>query len=261
MQYSTNYISDSFTRKVSLVVLVIDDFTGKTVLGSNVRVYIDGAAPAIKKPDGHHVFVNLDKPVVTVHAEGGQFNPRSIPCHLNSNEEQYTFLKLRMIPNRSYPIPPNTTCIEGKAAPGSLIKIFCRDANTAYKLLYDYQKEETDNRVLSIFHPDDVDMEGKLLNISDSKGQNQELLRIIGVVDQDNKMYLLENELSTNYKKIGTSLFSVYETVADKNGSFFLPIANTYKEKYLYACEAKGEKTVSLELELDSGRVNKIDLR
>lgn len=262
MQYSTNYISESFSRKVSLVVLVIDDFTGKTILGSNVRVYMDGEAPAIKKPDGHHVFVNLDKPVVTVHAEGGQFNPRSIPCRLNYNEEQYTFLKLRMIPNRSYPIPPNTTCIEGKAAPGSLIRIFCRDAANAYKLLYDYQKEETDNnRLLSIFHSDDVDMEGKLLSISDSKGENQESLRIMGIVDKENKTYLLEKELSTNYKKIGTSLFSVYETVADKNGNFFLPIANTYKEKYLYVCEAKGEETVSLELELDSGRVNKIDLR
>jgi len=244
------------------VVLAVDDFTGKPILGSNIRVYIDGVAPAIKKQDGHHVFVNLNKPTVTVHAAGGQFNPRSVQCHLNVNEERYTFLKLRMIPNRSYPIPQNTTCIEGKAAPGSLIRIFCRDAASAYKLLYDYKKEEAnDNRAISIFHPDDVDMEGKLLYITDSKSLNQELLRITGVVDKENKMYLLEKELSVNYKKIGTSLFSVYETTADKNGSFFLPIANTYKEKYLYVCEVVAETTAFLELELDSGKVNKIDLR
>ena len=263
MNYGTYYIIDGFTRKVSLVVLAIDDFTDKPILGSNVRIYIEGEAPPIRKPDGHHVFVNLDKSLVTVHAVGGQYNPRSVQCQLNKDDEQYTFLKLRMIPNRSYPIPPNTTCIEGQAPPGSVIRIFCLDTAHAYKLLYDYQKGgvETDNRVISIFHPDDVDMEGKLLCITDSDGQNQELIRITGVADKENKMYLLEKELSANYKKIGTSLFSVYETVTDHNGNFFLPIANTYKEKNLYVCEVVGEKSTSVELELISGRVNKIDLR
>lgn len=261
MEYST-YISDRFTRKVSLVVMAIDDFTGKPILGSNVRVYIDGAAKAIKKSDGYHVFVNLNGPMVTVCAEGGQYSPRSIECDLTASGEQYTLLKLRMIPNRSYPIPQNTTCIEGKAAPDSLIRIFCYDSASAYKLLFDYKKDTmSENRDIFIFHPDDLDMEGKLLYITDSEGENQELLRITGVADKENKKYVLEKSLSVSYKKIGTSLFSVYETVADKKGIFFLPIANTYKEKYFYVCEAAGEKTVSLKLELDSGRVNKIDLR
>ena len=261
MEYST-YSSDRFTRKVSLVVMAIDDFTGKPILGSNVRVYIDGTAKAIKKNDGYHVFVNLDRPIVTVCAEGGQYSPRSIECNLPASEEQYTLLKLRMIPNRSYPIPQNTTCIEGKAAPDSLIRIFCYDSVNAFKLLYDYKKETTsENKAIVIFHPDDMDMEGKLLHITNSEGGNQELLRITGVADKENKKYVLEKGLSASYKKIGTSLYSVYETVADKNGSFFLPIANTYKEKYLYYCEAVGEKTVSLKLELDSGRVNRIDLQ
>jgi hypothetical protein len=261
MEYST-HISDRFTRKVSLVVMAIDDFTGKPILGSNVRVYIEGAAKAIKKNDGYHVFVNLDSPMVTVCAEGGQYNPRSIECSLTASKGQYTLLKLRMIPNRSYPIPLNTTCIEGKAAPKSLIRIYCHDSASAFKLLYDYKKEPSnENRAIFIFHPEDMDMEGKLLHITDSDGKNQELLRIAGVADKENKKYLLEKELSGSYKKIGTSLFSVYETAADKNGSFFMPIANTYKEKYLYVCEAIGEKNVSLKLELDSGRVNKIDLQ
>lgn len=255
------YVSDSFTRQVSLVVLAIDDFTGKPILGSNIRVYIDGMPPAIKKSEGYHVFVNIDQPTVIVHAVGGQFNPRSIRCDLTGNEEKYAFLKLRMIPNSCYPIPPNTTCIEGKAVPGSLIRIFCRDGANAYKLLYDYKKGDgDDNRQISIFHPDEIDMEGKLLHITDGEGNNRELVRIIGVVDQENKVYLLENELSSNYRKIGTSLFTVYETVADNKGSFFLPIANTYQEKYFYVCESVGDQSVSIELELESGGVNKIDL-
>lgn len=242
--------------------MAIDDFTGKPILGSNVRVYINGAAKAIKKNDGYHVFVNLNSPIVTVCAEGGQYSPRSVECNLTTGEEQYTLLKLRMIPNRSYPIPQNTTCIEGKAAPDSLIRIFCCDSASAYKLLYDYKKDTTsENRAIFIFHPDDLDMEGKLLHITNSEGENQELLRITGVADKENRKYVLEKELSASYKKIGTALFPVNETVADKQGNFFLPIANTYKDKYLYACEAAGEKNVSLKLELDSGRVNKIDLQ
>ncbi len=262
MQYITYGISDTFTRKVSLVVMAIDDFTGKAILGSNIRVFIDGAAPAIKKQDGHHVFVNLAEPVVTVHAVGGQFNPRSVQCRLDAHEETYTFLKLRMIPNRSYPIPPNTTCVEGKAAPGSLIRIICRDAANAYKLLYAYKKEKTsDRRTISIFHPDEVDLEGKLLYISGNKGQDQELLRITAVVDKENKLYSLEEGLSSDYKKVGTSLFPVHETTAEESGYFFLPIANTYKERCLYTCEMLGEKTLSLELELESGKVNKVNLQ
>ncbi|HWQ70796.1 MAG TPA: hypothetical protein VN370_00610 [Desulfitobacteriaceae bacterium] len=261
MDYST-YISESFTRKVSLVVMAIDDFTGKPILGSNIRVYIEGAAPAVKKNDGHHVFLNLDKPSVTVCAESGQYNPCRLECDLTAKVDKYTFLKLRLVPNRSYPIPRNTTCIEGKAAPASQVRIFCPDGSGAYKLLYDYSQEAAaENRVISIFHPDDLDLEGKLLHISDSEGGNREFLRVSGVVDKENKKYLLAKELSVSYKKIGTSLYSVYETAADKNGVFFLPVANTYKGKYLYVCEAAGEKTVSLELELESGKVNKIDLR
>lgn len=254
------YISHSFVRKVSLVVQAIDDFTGKPIRGSNVRVYIDGGPQAIKKNDGYHVFVNLDRPTVTVHAVGGQYNPQSIRCELAPDEDKYTFVKLRMLPNRSYPIPPDTTCIEGKAAPGSMIRIFCHDG--AYKLLYDYKKEKgSDNRSIFIFHPDEVDMEGKLLHITDSEGKNRELLRIASVIDKDNRQYLLEKELSASYKKIGTSLFTVYETVADQKGSFFMPIANTFKEKSLYTCEAIGDKPVTMEVELESGKINRIDLR
>ena len=48
MNYGTYYIIDGFTRKVSLVVLAIDDFTDKPILGSNVRIYIEGEAPPIR---------------------------------------------------------------------------------------------------------------------------------------------------------------------------------------------------------------------
>lgn len=261
---NSTYISDSFTRKVSLVVMAIDDFTGKPILGSNIRVYIEGEAPAIRKSDGYHVFLNLNRPSVTVCAEGGQYNPCIQECELTVSKDKYTLLKLRMVPNRSYPIPLNTTCIEGKAAPGSRIRIFCRDGSSAYKLLYDYKQDATgknENRVIHLFHPDDLDLEGKLLHISDSEGRNREFLRITGVADKENRKYVLARELSVSYKKIGTSLYSVYETAADKNGVFFLPVANTYKGKYLYDCEAAGEETVSLEAELESGKVNRIDLR
>lgn len=261
MEYSTR-IFEGFKKKVSLVVIAIDDFTGKPILGSNVRVYIDGAAAAIKKKEGYHVFVNLDRRSFTVRADGGLYNSRSMECDLTASEEQYTLLKIRMFPNRSYPIPQNTTCIEGKAAPASRIRVFGCDSAGAYKLLYDYKQDtKNENKAIYIFHPDDIDLEGKLLHITDSEGKNQEFLRITGVADQENRMYLMEKGLAGSYKKIGTSLFSVYETTADKNGDFFLPIANTHKEKNLYVCETTTERTVSLKFELDSGRVNKIDLR
>lgn len=255
---STTYISESVTRKVSLVVLAIDDFTGKPILGSNIRVTVDGASRPIKKSEGYHVFLDLNMPFVTVRAEGGRYHPRVVVCDLTPSEENYTMLKIRMVPNRAYQIPQNTTCVEGKALPGSLIRIFCRDSG-AYKLLYDYSSGENSKKI-HIFHPSDVEMDGKLFYISSGEDAG-EFLRVTGICDQESKEYLLETALTRDYKKIGTSLLPAYETAADVNGTFFIPIPNTYRDKNNYICEASGEKTVRHQLELKTGKINKIDLR
>ena len=104
-------------RTVSLVVTAVDDFTGLVITGSNVRVWIDGAKPPIKKQDGYHVFMDLLTGEHTVLAEGSFYNRCSFVCRVEDGS--YTNLKLRLTPGRNAPLEAGTAVIEGSAPAGS----------------------------------------------------------------------------------------------------------------------------------------------
>ena len=51
------YMTLGLNRRVSLALLPVDDFTGRVITGSAVRMYtLEGNKPSIRKEEGYHVF-------------------------------------------------------------------------------------------------------------------------------------------------------------------------------------------------------------
>ena len=243
---------------VSLVIAAIDDFNNKPISGNKLRVWIEGEKPAIQKQEGYYVFVDLQRREFVLNVEGGLYHKQQI--YMDSMKiSQYAgkILKVRMIPNRSYPIPKNTTCIEGKAMKDSMIYAYSEIHTEPYRLLYEYQ---SGGENINIFHPEDMDIEGKTLLIKSKDETQIEFFKIDEKKEDETKLYRLSMPLTNGYKKIGTVIYPVYTIKTDKNGEFYLPINDIYEERTEFTfCMADGVENKKT-IELLTGRVNKIDL-
>ncbi len=241
-------------RTVSLVVTVIDDFTGQPVCGSNARVWIENEKPPIKKTEGWNVFLNLSDGEYIVKASGGTYNQSECSCVVKTGKP--AMLKIRLTPNSSYPIPSGTTCIEGTAELNALVRVYSSDKTAAFKLLSDVKKGGAE---IGIYHTDGFEAEGKLFRII-SPDKKEEFIRVSGTENKERSFYRLSEPLKNSYPKIGTLIIPVNEAVADGEGKFFIPIRNTFKESCEYICMATKSKEISVAAEIPSGRRTQINL-
>lgn len=251
-------MADSVRTKVSLVVLLIDDFNNKVITGSKARVWIPGEKSPIQKPEGYHVFTGLSEVRHQILIESGMYESQTVPVNLSGEDAAYTMLKVRMVPNRAYLLPSGTTCAEGTAEPGSQIRLFCREGVKALKLLYDYDGSGAHGKEIGIYHPEEMDIEGKVLYIENRDRSKQEFFRI-SKADGEGR-YLLTDPLESSYKKIGTTIYPVYSTNADEKGYFFLPVLNMSGDAREFYCEAAGTEHTSHSCRLVKGTINKLNL-
>lgn len=249
-----NYMTIGFKKEVSLVIVPIDDFTEKIITGSGLRMYTEnGRRPSIRKQDGYHVFCGLTGNTVRICADGPFYQKQTVEFPVGDISKAYT---MRMLPNASYPIPAGATCVRGKIKPESRIRLFFPKQKKSYKLLYDYIPEKHDCR-LSVFSAETVQLEGKTLCIGSSDGKKE----FFRVKEQQGETCRTETSLTGEYKKIGTSIYPVYETYADEDGNFYLPIRSIPVESGSCVCllaNKDGTEEISREILLQSGKENKI---
>jgi len=250
-------IKERVSVQVSLVIAAIDDFSSRPVSRSQLHVWIDGEQTPVAKEGGYFVFTNLRTTHPLIHLEGPMFHRQEIALEEQTwMQYQGKVLKVRMIPNRSYPVPHNTTCVQGHAVPGSTILAYNKSLKQPFKLLYPYTAGQKE---ISIFHPDDVDLEGKIFRIQNKECTKQEILRIAEPTEADGKkMYRLHEPLTHTYKKIGTAVYPVYVSQADQTGEFFLPASGIYTETavFVFWREGNGLGKDKKEMELQNGKVN-----
>jgi len=244
---------DRVAFHASLVVFIIDDFTGKPVTGSNVKVSILGQKEPVVKGDGYHIFMNLTEPSVTLLCESRIYEKRTKQVALEGGIKQEVLI-IRLLPNAAYPMPSNTTCVSGRTQPRRRL-LFWNGTGKGYKLLHDYNCQESGKEhLLSVFNPDNKEMEGKVFFICGQGKQEKEFFTIVGKTEP---YYRMDRVLSKDYKKIGTVVMPVCEIYADRNGDFFLPVARGNTQKTELVCMAEGEKEEK-KFELLPGKNNTI---
>lgn len=247
------YMTIKVRRKLSLVLLPVDDFTDRVITGSGIRMYtVEGKRPSIRKEDGYHVFCDLDGEAVQVCVEGPLYQRQVLMVPLTSEPE---VIQVRMLPGDSYPIPAGSTCIRGTLGPESRIRLYFPDQKKCCKLLYDYDLQKN-GKQLSLFQPETAKLEGKTLCIRDREGH----VEFFRIREQQGEQCLLEQPLSGNYKKIGTTVYRVYEAYAKSDGSVYLPIRNLPEgDGICMVKESADKEEKSFCIRLTAGKENRIE--
>lgn len=203
-------------RKISLVLLLIDDFTNRVIRDASVSVYTEQEKKhSIRKSEGYHVFCDLEQNPVRICMESGLYQKQVVELPLSYGEE---VSQIRMVPAKGYPIPAGATCIRGMLQPGTRLRIFFPEQKKSYKLLYDYNPSKQKNSI-ALFQQDELCLEGRMLCI-----KNKECQEFFKVTGQQEEICRMEQPLQKAYKKIGTSIYPVHEAFAGADGSVYLPI-------------------------------------
>ena len=251
-------------RRVSAAVLVLDDFTGRPITTADLQVT---AAEILRRPvrkgDGYFLF--LDSPVSKLHitARAWAYHPATLEVDLSALASLRPVVKLRLTPNRNYSIPMQTTCLEGEAAPGTEIQVFCRNDPRPLRLLYDYGRDGPEGgRLLQIYDPTGSDLEGRRFALLRKGEEQAECFSVLDRLEEVEGGCLLAAPLERDCKKAGATVLPVSTAAADGSGRYFLPLRNlgvkTYLCRVLWA--APGRDWQEQTLELEPGLVRRLDL-
>lgn len=232
------WIKDRASFHTSLVVLLIDDFTGRPVTDRRVKAVIPGQKPPVVKSDGYCVFVNLTEPEVTLCCESRAYLGWSGKVALTGKGAQDVFL-IRLLPGAGYHAPGGTVCVSGRTQPGRRI-LFWENGAKGYRLLCHYGGTEGTNPCLiDIYHTDGREIRGKGFIIFGNDRKKKEYFKI---VDTEGKHYRMDRGLSREYPRTGTVILPVWEAYADETGEFFLPVARRRQKEMELVCRPEGEE-------------------
>lgn len=209
-------------KKVSFVLQAVDDFTGHVLTGSSIRVTAKNLKPPIRKSDGYFVFLNCPLEPVEVHIVSHLFLTEVIIIDHRKYGEDVFPIKVRLKPGKDYPLPLNTTCVEGRAEEGKKVGAVFEETGLAWKLLFNYSPKKDGPRI-RLYNPMGKDLEGMEFQIMNRDKSHKEFFRIVKAVKGEND-YLMEEALAYEYKKAETKICTFYHTRGDIHGFYFLPV-------------------------------------
>lgn len=204
-----NILFDCIKNNVSLIVFPLDGITGKSIRGGNLKVWIENEAPAIKKQEGYFIFINLKQRDFILKIEGEIYRRQEIKIDRKKLEEcSGEIMRVRLIPNHNYPMPPNIIPIEGIGEDGTFLYTHSEMIKNPYRLIQPY---ESGNNEISFFHPGDVNMEGSALLIKNRETNEREIFKTGSRIEEKGQWtYLVNEPLKGSYGRVETVLYRVF---------------------------------------------------
>jgi hypothetical protein len=251
-------------RRVSVAVLVLDDFTGRPVTAADLKV---SAAELLERPvrkgDGYFLFLDSPVPTLTITARAWAYHTATVQADLSALPPLRPVVRLRLTPNRNYSIPMQTTCLEGDALPGTQVRMFCLNDPKPLRLLYDYAVDGPEGgRQIQIYAPDGADLAGRHFALLRKGEEQAECFCVLDRLEETEGGCLLTAPLARDCKKAGATLLPVLSAAADEKGRYFLPMCSlavkSYRCRVLWAPPGGSWREQTLELE--PGRVTRLDL-
>lgn len=238
--------------KVSVVVILIDDFTDKIIPAGQAVVAIEGEKKPILKSDGYYVFTNIQKKEICIHAE--MFGYQNVKMCKTINEEgQMEIIKIHLVPNENYHFDEAVTFVKGVSKPYGIIEMVFRNNRTPLRLLEDYEGKTKD--CIRIYNPLCLEVADKKLVI-----ETGDKFEIVSVIEKkENDYYCISDVLKNDYKKSDTSIHMVHRIICDETGQYQVPIPRLInKDKVV--CEILENDKIKKKVSLEFGCVNEINL-
>jgi hypothetical protein len=223
------------STKLSFMVLLIDDFTGKPITSAEaVDIYIEGApmtAVQVIKKDGYRSFSGFEGDDISLDIVSNHYARRHVNISRKNLDPRNPVVHVRMFPSENYALPKGTTSIkfyaaDGAGAPASGFKIrmvLC--GGFQYKLL-----EETDKgaKAVKLLCPGQSMLEGKGLvfldgpvEIDSMSYKAVDFVTLAGLSKEND--VILKSPLEHAYDT--DALLSVYyDCEADAKGLFYMPL-------------------------------------
>ena len=221
-------IKGQISVHVSLILFLIDDYTGKRISSSAVQIRVEGAEKPIYKKEGYYIFTNLQKKEVMVSIQAPEYQTVKRLIDLQELEGGEPLVKIRLQPGRCYSLLNEMTVLTGKTEPFFFFLAASVQSGYFYRLLYDYKKEKENQ--IHIFNLAKADLEAKSFLIWQRDVGEYEFFDIGKALEKEGEVFEVE-ALKKEYKKAATKIFPVFLGQADEEGSFFLAMGNLEGEE------------------------------
>lgn len=221
-------IKGQISVHVSLILFLIDDYTGRRISSSAVQIRVEGAEKPIYKKEGYYIFTNLQKKEVMVSIQAPEYQTVKRLIDLQELEGEEPLVKIRLQPGKCYCLLKEMTVLTGKTEPFSILRAASVQSRCFYRLLYDYKKEKENQ--IHIFNLAKADLEAKSFLIWQRDVGEYEFFDIGKALEKEGEVFEVE-ALKKEYKKAATKIFPVFLGQADEEGSFFLAMGNLEGEE------------------------------
>ena len=243
------WISEKRCLRASLVLVMLDDFTDRKITDSSLIIRSGNGLAPVKKGNGIYIFMNLPEGNLGFFAEGPYYCRKELDVWIEAGQEGVIY-PVRLTPNRYYPVPSGTCCLEGHTEPGEKLLFYRSNEPKPWKLLKNYEKEKT----IEIFTGSSQSVEYRMLYLEGKDGKGE----FFEVEHADGQQYHLKAPLKSEYKKIGSKIYPVYTVTADENGDFFLPVAGFTTGEIELVCRMGNGKSSTFQVE--AGKRNRLGL-
>lgn len=238
-------------KKVSLVVIPIDDFTDEIITKERVALKVNGMnRDIIKKQEGFLIITNLEETIIKLSVSAYSFIPVELEVNLAEIDRLEPILRVSLKPNEKYNFSSEVTCIKGETVPETEILIINVNKENTFRLLEDIN---VTSKNIKIYNPLNINLERRKIVFKEDTEEYEynEILEF----DTQEKRYLLKQDILKEHKKDNTKVIKGELVKADEKGSFFIPLKNINDKVYL-----KTEDEVLHNVVLEKGRVNFIKL-
>lgn len=247
-----NNVEDQFHVRMTLAVLLIDDFTNRVITDRQSWVQIDGEGTPLRKQGGYHVFLNLKSKRPVVKVKSFQYQPQEVPVELSQLNPLQPLVTIRMQPSSRYRFLQGTTLIEGCAEAGSTVRVECSDIMGYYHITRDYKKESPE---ISLFNSGTSDFVGRWFCARMKRVKDD--FKLMGHGVDESNLYQLSEPLTHDYTKGEARVYPILYLRADEDGKFFGAIP--FFEKEHPACAIRSiDGVFERKLELEYGKLNHI---
>lgn len=221
-------IKGQISVHVSLILFLIDDYTGRRISSSAVQIRVEGAEKPIYKKEGYYIFTNLQKKEVMVSIQAPEYQTVKKLINLQELEGEEPLVKIRLQPGKCYSLLNEMTVLTGKTEPFSILRAASVQSSYFYRLLYDYKKEKENQ--IHIFNSAKADLEAKSFLIWQRNAGEYEFFDMGKAQEEGGEVFEV-GALKKEYKKAATKIFPVFLGQADEEGSFFLAMGNLEGEE------------------------------
>lgn len=229
---------DHWSSDVPLVLLAVDDFTGKIIRSPDIRIVVPGAGRPIIKPDGFWVFPDLRKPFVQATLYGERYQRQTFPVDVAALPKHHPVQIIRVLPSRAYPFPPDTVWLEGEIPEDATLFAAAEGARGTVRLRRDCRAGD---ELITVFQETRKNLSGRTYLLT--AAEEKDWITLTAPAESENGIYRLKTPLAHSYGKINALLSPAVTYASDAMGTHFL-----------IAFAADGTKTrISLHCRLTAG--------